>query len=406
MSTIIEIQGLTKKYGTLTALDDLNLSIEEGGVFGFIGPNGAGKTTTMRILTTLLKPTSGKAWVAGCSVLDDPRGVRRAIGYMPDFFGVYEDMKVWEYLDFFAACYDIPQSTRTGMIDDLLALVDLGHKKEAFVETLSRGMKQRLCLARTLTHDPQVLILDEPASGLDPRARIEMRELLRELKNMGKTIFFSSHILSEVADICTSIGIVEAGRLIAHGDMAEMKKQLRAHRLIQMRVIGETLPLQEFLVGYEGVHQITPGSELDLPIDTIRIDFSGDDAALQQLLAAIVAQRLPLLSFPRRNGRFGRCVPARYQRHCELEELIQRHKGTKRQRKPFVPLSLCLFVLSFLRIENIESVATVASITAKPGLSARDGGLGQSQSVLSADYALFAVYYSGCVVAGYLWRGF
>ena len=302
MSTIIEIQGLTKKYGTLTALDDLNLNIEEGGVFGFIGPNGAGKTTTMRILTTLLKPTSGKAWVAGCSVLDDPRGVRRAIGYMPDFFGVYEDMKVWEYLDFFAACYDIPQSTRTGMIDDLLALVDLGHKKEAYVESLSRGMKQRLCLARTLTHDPQVLILDEPASGLDPRARIEMRELLRELKNMGKTIFFSSHILSEVSDICTSIGIVEAGRLIAHGDMAEMKKQLRAHRLIQMRVIGETLPLQEFLVGYEGVHQITPGSELDLPIDTIRIDFSGDDAALQRLLAAIVAQNIPLLAFQEETG--------------------------------------------------------------------------------------------------------
>ncbi len=277
-------------------------SIEEGGVFGFVSLNGAGKTTTMRILTTLLKPTSGKAWVSGCSVHDDPRGVRRAIGYMPDFFGVYDDMKVWEYLDFFAACYDIPPQTRTGMIDDLLALVDLGHKKEAYVESLSRGMKQRLCLARTLTHDPQVLILDEPASGLDPRARIEMRELLRELKNMGKTIFFSSHILSEVADICTSIGIVEAGRLIAHGDMAEMKKQLRAHRLIQMRVIGETLPLQEFLVGYEGVHQITPGSELDMPIDTIRIDFSGDDAALQQLLAAIVAQNIPLLTFQEETG--------------------------------------------------------------------------------------------------------
>jgi ABC-2 type transport system ATP-binding protein len=302
MSTIIEIQGLTKKYGALTALDDLNLTIEEGGVFGFIGPNGAGKTTTMRILTTLLKPTAGKAWVAGCSVIDDPRGVRRAIGYMPDFFGVYEDMKVWEYLDFFAACYDIPQSTRTGMIDDLLALVDLGHKKDVFVESLSRGMKQRLCLARTLTHDPQVLILDEPASGLDPRARIEMRELLRELKHMGKTIFFSSHILSEVADICTSIGIVEAGRLIAHGNMAEMKKQLRAHRLIQMRVLGDTLPLQEFLVGREGVHQITPGEELDLPIDTIRIDFSGDDAALQKLLAGIVAQGIPLVAFQEETG--------------------------------------------------------------------------------------------------------
>jgi ABC-2 type transport system ATP-binding protein len=256
----------------------------------------------MRILTTLLKPTSGKARVAGCSVIDDPRGVRRAIGYMPDFFGVYEDMKVWEYLDFFAACYDIPPNTRAGMIDDLLALVDLGHKKEAFVETLSRGMKQRLCLARTLTHDPQVLILDEPASGLDPRARIEMRELLRELKNMGKTIFFSSHILSEVADICTSIGIIEAGKLIAYGDMEEMKRQLRAHRLIQMRVIGDTLPLQEFLVGYEAVSQITAGSELDSPIDTIRVDFGGDDTALQKLLADIVAQGIPLVAFQEETG--------------------------------------------------------------------------------------------------------
>ena len=233
MSTIIEIQGLTKKYGDLTALHDLSLNIEEGEVFGFIGPNGAGKTTTMRILTTLLKPTGGKAWVAGESVIDNPRAVRRNIGYMPDFFGVYDDMKVWEYLDFFAACYDIPPATRLGMIDDLLALVDLGHKKDAFVDSLSRGMKQRLCLARTLAHDPQVLILDEPASGLDPRARIEMRELLRELKLMGKTIFFSSHILSEVADICTSIAILEAGGLVAYGDMAEMKRQLRAHRLMQ-----------------------------------------------------------------------------------------------------------------------------------------------------------------------------
>ncbi|PID85881.1 MAG: multidrug ABC transporter ATP-binding protein [Chloroflexi bacterium] len=302
MSTIIEIQGLTKKYGALTALDDLNLTIEEGGVFGFIGPNGAGKTTTMRIITTLLKPTAGKAWVAGCSVSDDPRGVRRAIGYMPDFFGVYDDMKVWEYLDFFAACYDIPPQTRAGMIDDLLALVDLGHKKEAYVESLSRGMKQRLCLARTLTHDPQVLILDEPASGLDPRARIEMRELLLELKNMGKTIFFSSHILSEVADICTSIGIVEAGRLLTYGDMTKMREQLSAHRLIQMRVLGDTLPLQEFLVGYEDVHQITPGIELNLPIDTVRINFGGDDAALQKLLADIVAQGIPLFAFQEETG--------------------------------------------------------------------------------------------------------
>jgi ABC-2 type transport system ATP-binding protein len=302
MTDIIEIQGLTKKYGALTAVDDLTLNIEEGAVFGFIGPNGAGKTTTMRILTTLLKPTSGKAWVAGHSVADDPRSVRRVIGYMPDFFGVYEDMKVWEYLDFFAACYDIPPPTRLGMIDDLLSLVDLLHKKDEFVESLSRGMKQRLCLARTLAHDPQVLILDEPASGLDPRARIEIRELLRELKNMGKTIFFSSHILSEVADVCTSIGIIEAGTLVAYGDMEEMRKQLRAHRLIEVRVIGDLTPLQEFLLRHDGVQTITAGLEADLPPDTVRFDFGGSDQALSQLLANLIEAGIPVLSFNEESG--------------------------------------------------------------------------------------------------------
>ena len=303
MSIIIETQGLTKNYGDLTALNELTLQIEEGSVFGFIGPNGAGKTTTMRILTTLLKPTSGKAWVAGHSVADDPRGVRRAIGYMPDFFGVYEDMKVWEYLDFFAACYEVPPQDRLGMVDDLLALVDLHHKKEAFVESLSRGMKQRLCLARTLAHDPQILILDEPASGLDPRARIEIRELLRELKQMGKTIFFSSHILSEVADICTSIGIIEAGQLVAYGDMHEMKQQLRAHRLIQIRIVGEDLtPLQEFLLSRPQVHNVATGAELELPPNAVRVDFGGTDAELSQLLAEIVQQGVPVLSFQEETG--------------------------------------------------------------------------------------------------------
>jgi ABC-2 type transport system ATP-binding protein len=302
MSTIIEIQGLTKHYGELVALQDLTLNIEAGAVFGFIGPNGAGKTTTMRILTTLLQPTDGQAWVAGHSIRSDPQGVRRAIGYMPDFFGVYEDMKVWEYLDFFAACYDIPSAVRAGMVDDLLALVDLGHKKEAFVESLSRGMKQRLCLARTLTHDPQVLILDEPASGLDPRARIEMRELLRELRDMGKTIFFSSHILSEVADICTSIGIIEAGRLIAHGDMETMRRQLRAHRLIEVRVLGDPAPLHALLLQNDRAVSVAGGPEADLPPDTVRIDFSGGDEELSDLLAGFVANGVRVLSFTELTG--------------------------------------------------------------------------------------------------------
>jgi ABC-2 type transport system ATP-binding protein len=302
MTNIIDIQNLTKRYDGLTALDDLTLSVEEGAVVGFIGPNGAGKTTTMRILTTLLRPTDGQAWVAGHEVMAEPKAVRRIIGYMPDFFGVYEDMKVWEYLDFFAACYDVPASLRSSMIDDLLALVDLDHKKETFVDELSRGMKQRLCLARTLTHDPQVLILDEPASGLDPRARIEMRELLRELKNMGKTIFFSSHILSEVADICTSIAVLEAGKLVAYGNVEEMKRQLRAQRLLEARVLGELAPVQDFLLQQEEVGTVVTAPEADLPPDAVRFDFSGDDAALSRLLADLINAGIPVISFSEETG--------------------------------------------------------------------------------------------------------
>lgn len=302
MSAIIETKGLTKRYGKLTALNDLTLSVEEGAVVGFIGPNGAGKTTTMRILTTLLRPTSGEAYVAGYSVAKEPDKVRRAIGYMPDYFGVYEDMKVWEYLDFFAACYGVPPAQRIGMIDDLLSLVDLNHKKEDFVESLSRGMKQRLCLARTLAHDPQILILDEPASGLDPRARIEMRELLRELKALGKTIFFSSHILSEVADICTSIAILEAGNLIAHGDIEEMKKRLRSHRLIQLRVLGEIEQVQKILLESELVMQMMAGTEYNLPEGTLRFDFTGNDQELSQLLGQMMKADIPIVSFSEETG--------------------------------------------------------------------------------------------------------
>jgi ABC-2 type transport system ATP-binding protein len=302
MSTIIEIDGLTKQYGQLTALNNLSLTVEQGAVVGFIGPNGAGKTTTMRILTTLLQPTSGQAWLAGFSVTSQPRDVRRVVGYMPDFFGVYEDMKVWEYLDFFAACYDIPQSARRTMVDDLLALVDLGHKKEEFVDNLSRGMKQRLCLARTLAHDPQVLILDEPASGLDPRARIEMRELLRELKNMGKTIFFSSHILSEVADICTSIAVLEAGHLVAYGDLAEMKQKLRPHRVVHVRTLGQLEDLQKVLIMNDHVNGILTSAEVDLPPDTIRFDFTGGDQQMSSLLAELIQGEIPIVSFSEDGG--------------------------------------------------------------------------------------------------------
>ncbi len=302
MANIIEINGLTKRYGALTALKELTLNVEEGAVVGFIGPNGAGKTTTMRILTTLLKPSSGTAHVAGYSVTREPKAVRRVIGYMPDFFGVYEDMKVWEYLDFFAACYNIPRATRAGMIDDLLTLVDLNHKKNDFVENLSRGMKQRLCLARTLAHDPQVLILDEPASGLDPRARIEMRELLRELKNMGKTIFFSSHILSEVSDICTSIAILEAGHLIAYGDMQQMQQQLRPHRLFELRVLGELEPAQARLLQTPHVTSILIAPEADIAPNAIRFDFAGNDEQLSELLAGMIGSGVRVIHLGEEQG--------------------------------------------------------------------------------------------------------
>src|SRR5215210_5854282 len=196
---VVQTYNLTKRYGPFTALHELNMQIEKGAIHGFIGPNGAGKTTTMRILATLMAPTSGEAWVSGYPVMQEPLEVRRRIGYMPDFFGVYDNMKVWEYLDFFAASYNVPQARRKTLTDDLLALVDLSIKRDSFVDDLSRGMKQRLCLARTLVHEPDLLILDEPASGLDPRARIELRELLLELQRLGKTILVSSHILTELA---------------------------------------------------------------------------------------------------------------------------------------------------------------------------------------------------------------
>ncbi|MGF1504287.1 MAG: ABC transporter ATP-binding protein, partial [Anaerolineae bacterium] len=242
MAAIIETHNLTKRYKKVNAVTDLSLSVDEGAIYGFVGPNGAGKTTTMHMLTTLLQPTSGEAYVAGYSVTKNPRDVRRVIGYMPDFFGDYDDMKVWEYLDFFAACYDIPEGERGPLIRDLLELVELSHRAEDMVDGLSRGMKQRLCLARTLAHDPQVLILDEPASGLDPRARIEIRELLVELANMGKTIFFSTLILADVREICTQVGIIEAGELVMQGSVEEMQRQLIPHREIIVTILGEAAP--------------------------------------------------------------------------------------------------------------------------------------------------------------------
>jgi len=223
---MIEINGLTKHYGRLAALVDLNLYIKQGDIFGFIGPNGAGKTTTMRILATLLEPSRGSARIDGIDVLREGKKVRRLVGYMPDFMGVYDDLKVFEYLEFFAAAFSIERSRRKSVVEGVLELTDLTSKQTATVDSLSRGMQQRLGLARVLIHDPKVLILDEPASGLDPRARIEMRILLRELKGMGKTIMISSHILSELEEMCDHMGIIEHGKLVFNGTMAEIRASM------------------------------------------------------------------------------------------------------------------------------------------------------------------------------------
>src|SRR5438477_3683623 len=236
---MIKIRGFTKRYEQFTAVDHLNLKIEKGDVFGFIGPNGAGKTTTIRFLTTLLKPTSGTAWINGYEVTKHVDDVKRSIGFMPDTFGVYDGMKVWEFLDFFATAYGLARSKRRALIDDVLTLVDLNSKRDTLVNGLSRGMQQRLCLAKTLVHDPPVLILDEPASGLDPRARVEMKALLKELQRMGKTILISSHILSELADCCTSIGIIERGQLLMHGPIDAVYRRIRGNRVIEIKFVDD-----------------------------------------------------------------------------------------------------------------------------------------------------------------------
>jgi ABC-2 type transport system ATP-binding protein len=233
---MIETNDLTKMYGELYALNRLNLMLHQGDVYGFIGPNGAGKTTTMRILATLLNPTWGEATVCGYSIYTGSKEIRRVIGYMPDFFGVYDDMKVIEYLEFFASAYRIKGPARRKICEEVLELVDLSYKRDALVTSLSRGMTQRLGLARTLLHDPQVLLLDEPASGLDPRARIEMRALLKELRSMGKTILVSSHILPELADICNKIGIIEQGQLLVNGEVTEVMKQVRSDIVLNIGV--------------------------------------------------------------------------------------------------------------------------------------------------------------------------
>src|SRR5690606_27071588 len=256
MAAVIKTVNLTKRYGTLVALDNLNLTIEEGDCFGFIGPNGAGKTTTIKILATLLKPSSGQAQIAGLTVGYQNRQIRPLIGYVPDFMGAYEDMVVTEYLEFFAAAYNINGAQRKQVVRDVLELTDLSYKATAEVNSLSRGMQQRLSIARVLLHDPKVLLMDEPASGLDPRPRIEIRKLLKELKRMGKTILISSHILHELAELCNVVGIIERGQLLFSGTVDDVLRRAKVGHVIHLQVEAETEKAAELLGRVTGVRKV------------------------------------------------------------------------------------------------------------------------------------------------------
>jgi ABC-2 type transport system ATP-binding protein len=297
MSAIVRTEGLVKRYDRTLAVAGIDLTVDRGEIFGLVGPNGAGKTTILRMLATILRPSAGTAEIDGWSVTRNPDQVRRVLGFMPDVFGVYDDMKVWEYLDFFARCYGLPAAGRRRMIGDLLELVDLGDKRDDYVQTLSRGMEQRLCLAHALVHDPQVLLLDEPASGLDPRARVELRELLRELRTLGKTILISSHILPELEELCTSVAIVDRGQVLAQGRVSDIEKRLRFGAVLRIRLLLEG----EALEAARGWFATDPdvASSAILPDGTIEVGFRGDDASSARLLAASVAAGLPVVSFAR-----------------------------------------------------------------------------------------------------------
>jgi ABC-2 type transport system ATP-binding protein len=260
MTPVVKTVNLTKRYGTLVALSNLNLEIQSGDCFGFIGPNGAGKTTTIKVLATLLQPTWGEARICDYVVGYQSRQIRPLIGYVPDYFGAYEDMVVQEYLEFFAAAYNINGSARVKLVNDVLDLTDLGHKRDSLVDGLSRGMKQRLSVARVLLHDPKLLLLDEPAGNLDPRARIELRELLKTLRNMGKTIVISSHILPELQDLCNTVGIIERGELIYSGPWTDIVKKARTGTILHVAVKDNQAQAGALLAQDENIESVQPNN--------------------------------------------------------------------------------------------------------------------------------------------------
>ena len=295
---MLEIRELTRSYGSFLALDHLNMTIGDGELHGFVGPNGAGKTTTMRILATLLRPTSGSAALDGVDVVRNPRQMHRLMGYMPDFFGVYDRLKTWEYLDFYARCYGFGYKERLQMLDSLLELVNLTDKRESYVDELSRGMKQRLCLARALIHDPKLLILDEPASGMDPRARAEMKNILRTLKSMGKTVLISSHILPELSEMCDALTIIDHGKLVFSGTVEALGEYMNGNAPVVIRLAGdagmETVQRATALIRQQpGVTGV--GREAE---NTLTVALEGGDAEAAQLLRALSASA-PVVDFHR-----------------------------------------------------------------------------------------------------------
>lgn len=291
-----EILELNKKYGKFTALDSLSMNITENSIFGFVGPNGAGKTTTMKIMAGLLKADSGGIYINGEDILKNPKSIRDKIGYMPDFFGVYDDLKVSEYMDFYAGTYYIPYAERGTLIDSLLEVVDLTDKKDTYVDSLSRGMKQRLCLARSLIHDPELIILDEPASGLDPRARVEMKEILKELREMGKTIIVSSHILPELAEMCSEIGIIDHGKLVTQGTVNEIMNRINKKRLVKVKLSNGKENLIRLLKEQSTVKEITENT------DNVEFAFEGTNDNLISILRNIIMNGIPIYSFAENEG--------------------------------------------------------------------------------------------------------
>ena len=281
---IATLSGVEKSYGEVRALDGIDLEIPDGSVFGLIGPNGAGKTTSMMVISTLLARDSGKVEVVGVDPQDDPKGVRRLLGYMPDFFGFYENLTTREYLEFFAAASDIKGPKRKAVVTDLLALVDLDQKADADVNSLSRGMKQRLSLARALVHDPQLLVLDEPASGLDPRARVQLRELIAELSRLGKTVIISSHILSELEGICSHLAVIDDGKVKAYGDLDEIRRALTSNRRVTIRMPDDRVDDVAQLLGAQA-HV----SEIDVEKGRVRFVLAGDDQESARLLGQVVS---------------------------------------------------------------------------------------------------------------------